>query len=242
MSAHTMVLNRPEAYETTTEQEMMERLLPLEGSQILELGCGAAWITRQLAERYPGSRFRATEVDRIQHEKNLALNTPENLTFLLGGAEKIEAESESVDVIWMLKSLHHVPLELMPSAMDEIVRVLRPGGLAYFSEPVYAGEFNALMSLIHDEKEVRTRAFESLRGLVESGRMQLQGEYFFNVPGCYASWEVFENRFLNITHTELAIDADRYEKIRQAFLAHLGPQGAEFLKPHRVDLLRKPPV
>ncbi len=240
MSAQAMVMNRPEAYETATEQEMMERLLPLQGSRILELGCGAAWITRQLAERYPGSHFTATEVDRIQHQKNLALEVPQNLSFRLGGAEAIEADSGSLDLVWMLKSLHHVPAELMPAAMNEIVRVLRPGGLAYFSEPVYAGEFNALMSLIHDEKEVRTRAFEAVRGLVESGRMQLQGEYFFNVPGRYASWEEFEDRFLNITHTELAIDEARYQRIKQTFLAHLGAQGAEFLKPHRVDLLRKP--
>ncbi len=234
-----MVLSRPEAYETATEQEMMERLLPLDGARILELGCGAAWITRQLAERYPASRFIATEVDRIQHNKNLALTAPPNLEFRLGGAEAIDVEASSVDIVWMLKSLHHVPKALMPAAMEEIVRVLKPGGLAYFCEPVYAGEFNDLMRMIHDEKEVRTLAFEAIRQLVESGRMQLAGEYFFNVPGSYASWEAFEDRFLNITHTELAIDAERYQRIKQAFLAHMGPQGAEFLKPHRVDLLRK---
>jgi SAM-dependent methyltransferase len=137
-------MNRPEAYETATEQEMMERLLPLEGAQILELGCGAAWITRQLAERYPGSRFTATEVDQVQHGKNLALSVPNNLSFRLGGAEASEAETGSVDLVWMLKSLHHVPADAMPVAMQEISRVLKPGGLAYFSEPVYAGEFNAL--------------------------------------------------------------------------------------------------
>ena len=235
-----MVMNRPEAYETAAEQEMMERLLPLQGARIFELGCGAAWITRQLAERYPTSRFTATEVDRLQHEKNLALAAPPNLSFILGGAEAIEAETASVDLVWMLKSLHHVPSALMPAAMQEITRVLKPGGLAYFSEPVYDGEFNALMSLIHDEKEVRTQAFEAIRGLVESGRMQLEGEYFFQVPGNYPSWQAFEDRFLNITHTQLNLDEERYQRIKQTFLTHLGPQGAEFLKPHRVDLLRKP--
>ena len=235
-----MVMNRPEAYETATELAMMERLLPLGEASVLELGCGAAWITRQLAERYPASRFVATEVDRIQHQKNLLQAVPPNLEFRLGGAEKIDAEAETIDIVWMLKSLHHVPQTLMPGAMDEIVRVLRPGGLAYFCEPVYAGEFNALMSLIHDEQVVRTQAFEAIRGLVERGRMHLQGEYFFNVPGRYASWEVFEDRFLNITHTALAIDEERYQRIKRAFAAHMGPEGAEFLKPHRVDLLRKP--
>lgn len=235
-----MVMNRPEAYETATELEMMQRLLPLDGRQILELGCGAAWITRQLAERYPQSRFTATEVDRIQHEKNLAQSVPDNLQFHLGGAEAIDAEPESVDIVWMLKSLHHVPSDLMSAAMGEIVRVLKPGGLAYFSEPVYAGEFNALMSLVHDEKVVRTQAFEAIRSLVETGRMALLGEYFFHVPGRYPSWEAFEDRFLNITHTELAIDAAHYERIKQTFLSHMGPEGADFLKPHRVDLLKKP--
>jgi SAM-dependent methyltransferase len=235
-----MVMNRPQAYEIATEQEMMERLLPLAKGNIFELGCGAAWTTRQLAERYPESRFVATEVDRIQHDKNLTQAAPDNLQFRLGGAEAIDAAAQSVDVVCMLKSLHHVPAALMPAAMEEIVRVLKPGGLAYFSEPVYAGEFNALMSMIHDEKEVRAQAFEAIRGLVGSGRMQLVGEYFFNVPGRYVSWEAFEERFLNITHSKLDIDAQRYAGIKHAFLAHMGSEGAEFLKPHRIDLLRKP--
>ena len=121
-----MAMNRPESYRTAHELEMMQELLPLEGARIVELGCGAAWIARQLAERYPGSRFTATEVDRIQHQKNLDQSVPQNLEFRLGGAEAIEAESGSVDIVWMLKSLHHVPPELMPAAMEEIVRVLRP--------------------------------------------------------------------------------------------------------------------
>lgn len=235
-----MVIDDPKAYETATEVEMMQRLLPLESARVFELGCGAAWITRQLAQRYRKSQFTATEVDRQQHEKNLELSIAENLTFVFGGAEAIDAADGSVDIVCMLKSLHHVPETLFSKAMEEIVRVLKPGGLAYFSEPVYSGSFNDLMRLVHDEKLVRERAFKTLCGLVESGAMHLKGEYFFNVPGCYESWQQFEDRFLNITHTKLSIDPARYAEIRQKFLSHLGPKGAEFLKPHRVDLLQKP--
>jgi SAM-dependent methyltransferase len=235
-----MVINRPEAYETATEEVMMERLMPLDNARILELGCGAAWLASRFAERYPASRFIATEVDEIQHRKNLTQPAPPNLIFRLGGAQAIDEPDGSIDLVWMQKSLHHVPEALMPAAMREIVRVLKPGGLAYFCEPVYFGEFNALMSLIHDEKQVREQAFLAIRGLVERGDMQLRGEFFFNVPGRYETWEQFENRFLKITHTELAIDEVRYRTIKNAFLAHMGPQGAEFLKPHRADLLQKP--
>ena len=238
MSAE-MQLNRPEAYETTTELELMERLLPLDGVRVLELGCGAAWTTRQLAERHPDSHFIATEVDGRQHAKNLRIDLP-NVEFRLEGAQAIGEPDESIDQVWMLKSLHHVPQSLTPRSMAEIVRVLKPGGLAWFSEPVYTGPFNELMSLIHDEKRVREQAFQAIVSLVESGAMKLHAEHFIQVPGTYESWEAFEARFLKVTHTSHDIDQARYERIRRRFLAHMDGGGAHFLKPHRIDLLQKP--
>jgi len=234
-----MQLNRPQAYQVSTERGLMEELLPLASSRVLELGCGATWNTRQLAQRYPKARFIATEVDRVQHEKNRQDGLP-NLTFRLEGAEAIAEPDASIDIVWMLKSLHHVPQELMPRAMAEIVRVLKPGGLAWFSEPVYAGPFNDLMSLIHDEKAVRELAFQAIVSLVASGAMELETERFINVPGSFENWEVFESRFLRVTHTELAIDPARCACIRGAFMAHMSEDGAHFMKPHRIDLLRQP--
>lgn len=130
--------------------------------------------------------------------------------------------------------------ELMDRAMQEIHRVLKPGGLAWVVELVYEGPFNDLMRLIHDEKEVRQLAFDALRTQVESGRLQLLSERFFHVPGCYPDWESFESRFLKVTHTELDIDPARYAVIHKTFRSHMTSDGAHFLKPHRVDLLQKP--
>ena len=45
---------------------------------------------------------------------------------------------------------------------------------------------------------------------------------------------------LKVTHTEHRIDAELYARIKAAFERHLGPDGARFLRPSRVDLLRKP--
>jgi ubiquinone/menaquinone biosynthesis C-methylase UbiE len=238
MSAKRMVLNKQEAYFTGTEIELMEQLLPLNASRVLELGCGSAWITRHLAQAHPDCRFIATEVDTVQHEKNLS-DPVSNISFRLEGAQSISEPDQSVDVVLMLKSLHHVPESVMPQAMNEVARVLKPGGLAYFSEPVYQGEFNALMSLIHDEKVVRELAFKSIQSLSERDEMELLGQHFLYVPGQYDSWRSFESRFLKVTHTKLQIDVARYQRIKGAFMRHMGPRGAEFLKPHRIDLLRK---
>ena len=233
-----MKIDDPDAYRNATELEMIQELLPIRGGDVLELGCGRAWMTRQIAERLAPRQLIATEVDRIQHQKNLQIDDLPQVRFVYGGAEAIDLPDASVDVVLMLKSLHHVPLELMAQGLREIARVLRPGGLAYISEPVYKGDFNAILSLFHDEKEVREAAFATLRQAVEDGTFELAGEYFFYARRDYRDFADFEARILQVTHTEHRIDADLHARIRSAFEAHMTDDGAHFLTPSRVDLLR----
>jgi SAM-dependent methyltransferase len=235
-----MRINDPDAYHTETDLDAIARLLDLRGARVLELGCGDARNTRALVERLGAGEVIATEVDRIQLEKNLARDDLPRVRFRYGGAEAIVEPDASVDAVFMFKSLHHVPQTLMDQSLAEIHRVLRPGGAACFIEPVYWGEFNALMSMIHDEEQVRAAAFAALERAVAAGRFRCEAEVFVQVPGRYPSWDAFAGRFLEVTHTELAIDDARRDLIRAAFERHLGPDGAHFLKPHRIDLLRKP--
>ena len=51
---------------------------------------------------------------------------------------------------------------LLDTALDEIHRVLRPGGVAWFAEPVFAGDLNEIIRLFHDEQVVRQAAFDAL--------------------------------------------------------------------------------
>ncbi|MES9845693.1 MAG: class I SAM-dependent methyltransferase [Candidatus Sedimenticola sp. PURPLELP] len=235
-----MQLHNANAYRSASELEIMEQTLPMTDLNVLELGCGRAWMTRQMAERFHPAHITATEVDRIQHEKNLQIDDLPTVTFTYGGAEQIDLPDNSVDVAVMLKSLHHVPPELMEKGLKEIARVLKPGGLAYISEPVYQGAFNDILKLFNDEKEVRELAFSAVKQAVENGTFELQEQIFFNSPGHYADFTDFEARMLNVTHTEHKIDDALYQQIRAAFEDHMTADGADFLKPSRVDLLRKP--
>jgi len=222
-----------------TELEIIAETLPLEGARVLELGCGGAWMTRRIAEDFPVALIVATEVDRIQHEKNLLITDLPQVEFRYGGAEAIDLPDAGIDMVVMLKSLHHVPVHLMDKALDEIHRVLVPGGLAYISEPVYAGDFNDILKLFNDEKTVREAAFSAVQRAVAGERFELVAEIFFQSAGHYADWEDFENRMLKVTHTEHRIDDVLYARIKAAFERHIGPDGAHFLRPSRVDLLRK---
>jgi SAM-dependent methyltransferase len=226
---------------SSSDFEQISELLPLARARLLELGCGAAFTTRRLAERFPASEIIAMEVDRIQHEKNLLIPDLPNVQFKFGGAQSIDQPDESIDAVIMLKSLHHVPIADMDRAFAEIVRVLRPGGLLYISEPVYAGEFNEILRLFNDERAARQAAFDATVRAVEQGKLLLEREIHFTAVSRFEGFAEFESRVLGATHSAFEVDASLYDEVKAQFVPYINDDGiAEFHNPTRVDLLRKP--
>ncbi len=223
------------------EVKLMLDALPFDGARVLELGCGKAEKTRTLAETGRVAEILALEVDAIQHASNLQVTDLPNVRFAHGGAEAIPAEDNSFDIVIMFKSLHHVPVAHMDTALSEIARVLKPGGLAWISEPVFAGELNEIMRLFHDEKIVREAAFFAVCRAVEDGRLLLKEERFFNTRSLFDSFEQFDARMIRVTHSNHALSPELYREVQEKFASHLTPDGATFLNPQRVDVLQKPP-
>ncbi|WP_068636631.1 class I SAM-dependent methyltransferase [Thauera butanivorans] len=222
------------------EMELLLGTLPLDGAAVLELGCGKAQKTRTLAESGRVAHILALEVDAIQHERNLEITDLPQVEFRHGGAEAIPAEDGRFDAVLMFKSLHHVPAGHMDRALREIARVLRPGGLAWISEPVYAGDFNEILRLFHDEKAAREAAFAAVCKAVDDGSLHLERQLFFNTRSHYRGFADFDARIIRVTHTDHRLSDDVHRQVRDRFNAHLTPEGATFHTPNRVDILRKP--
>jgi ubiquinone/menaquinone biosynthesis C-methylase UbiE len=234
-----MQLVHPNITRTCKEAEIYESLLELDGSAILELGCGKADHTRNIAKAHPSARIVAAEVDRIQHAKNLASASPPNLAFADFGAESIPLGDGSIDLVMMFRSLHHVPLDRMDDAFREIHRVLRPGGHAYISEPVFAGAFNDLVRIYNDEELVRKAAFDAVCRAVDSGRFELVSETFFQTPLQYQSFAEFAKKHFEITHGVRNVTEEQSAAVERLFNTHLRPDGVKLAQQIRVDLLRK---
>jgi ubiquinone/menaquinone biosynthesis C-methylase UbiE len=220
------------------ESEIWSALLKLDGADILELGCGAAELTRQIVASGSDCRVTAMEVDEIQHVKNLKVRDLPNVRFVSGGAEAIPADDASFDIVLMFKSLHHVSQDNMDTAMNEIRRVLKPAGRAYISEPVFAGDFNDILRQFHNEKQVRKAAFAALVQAVEDGRFTLVDEVFFLSPMHFTDFAEFEEKVIGVSHSQHQLSAAVYESVRHDFNMAMTDDGAHFLMPMRVDVLQ----
>ena len=109
------------------------------GDRILDFVCGTAYLTRRLAT-VTGPSGTARGIDPspeiLEHARHVS--KAGNCTFATGVAESLEAEDESYDVVASSLMLHHLPHDLRGTAIEEMYRVLRPGGrllLADFRPP-----------------------------------------------------------------------------------------------------------
>lgn len=228
---------------TNITQELNEdyliETLNLNNKTILELGCGDAQKTINIATTGFDRKVIACEVDEIQHKKNIQLNH-KNIEFKLCGAEDIHMEDESVDMIFMFKSFHHIPINLMPKALSEIKRVLKPNGLAYISEPLFMGDLSDIIAMFHNEEFVRTEAFNAIKNSVDNEEFKLFQEIFFYTLVTYNDFDEFKTKVMNVTFNDNNITKEVEEKVKEKFLeASMDKQTATFKKPFRVDILQK---
>jgi len=221
------------------ELDLLAELLPLARRDIVELGCGAAALARELLTRYPDSRVTGLEVDTRQHTKNLA-HPQAGLSFVAAGAQAVPFADASFDLALMLKSLHHVPMALMAQALGEVARVLRPGGHLYVSEPIYGGAFNEVIRVFNDEGTVRAAAQVAVDAALRDGAWTQVAERRFAMPVQFEDFDDFERRLMRPTFADHGLDAAKIDATRSAFERHAGRDGsAAFERPMHVRLLRR---
>lgn len=112
------------------KREMMTRLPRIDSPLCLDLACGTGDISFLLAKKYPAGRIIGIDIT----EKMLVLarrrNECPNVGFFRQDMGRLSIDSRTVDIVTGGYALRNAPdLEV---ALDEINRVLRPGGTAAF--------------------------------------------------------------------------------------------------------------
>jgi SAM-dependent methyltransferase len=112
--------------------ELFRRLAhPRPGDRLLEVGCGSGEFT----VRFQGLGLEVWAFDLtppcVAHAAQV-LDAEKEFQFIAADITRIPFPTSSFDIVFGVSILHHVPLE---AAFAEIIRVIRPGGRFFFSEP-----------------------------------------------------------------------------------------------------------
>lgn len=221
-----------------TDAEIIERLVELDGREVVDVGCGGGAVSAKLAAL--GATVLGLEPDPIQAAKNRDADPIPNVTLVEGSAESIPRESGTVDAVIFGKSLHHVPKDLMDAALREAARVLKPGtGLLYSLEPDIRGEFSQLMKPFHDETQVRAWAQEALTRTADP-LFEEAAQYWYEITVTFHDFESFAGRALGATFNDIDAGKIMTDEVRRNFEAGRSGDEFSFHNLMRVRLYRGP--
>jgi SAM-dependent methyltransferase len=215
---------------------MLERLVQPAGKDVVDIGCGAGGLVRELTAL--GSRVVGIEVSDQQLAAALAHDGKTGARYLIGRAQALPLEDQTVDVAVFMRSLHHVPPRDLSTALAEAARVLRPGGMVYVAEPLAQGEYFELVSLVDDETTVRAAAQQAL---TDAGRAGLRRctTVEYDVAIRVTDLHSLRVRVVSSDPDRAPVFDARAAELARALklLGEPAADGRVFLQPMRADLL-----
>ena len=114
--------------------QLLNRIHPFGGQIAVDLGCGKGSYTSEIAQWYDvimGIDIVPENVS-IARER-LRLNGSGKIHLLCAAGDAIPLADESVDSVFLIEVLDHVPF--LRLCLEEIFRVLKPGGMLFLTVP-----------------------------------------------------------------------------------------------------------
>lgn len=191
---------------------------------VVDVGCGmgnmVAWFVSQGGH--------AVGVDTAERVARARARHPEcAASFVEGDATHLPLESASADMILFLASLHHIPESNMAKAMQEAVRVLKPGGQLVIVEPVAApGAYTSLTHMVEDETQV-LKAAKAVVDQFDRFGLELSAESHLAMKRRLADFRALLDEYVN-DPLECEACRKRAESMTNALAAAEGTEPEQF--------------
>lgn len=141
---------------TTHEQVLTDVLVDLAGRRVLDVGCGAGALVRWF--RAQGAVVTGAECGTEMRRRAVEADPHHADDYVDAEGQDLPFDDDTFDVVVYSYSLHHVPTGLIPDALSEAHRVLRPGGQLVVIEPAVDRPGRAVAPEVVDETVQRTAA------------------------------------------------------------------------------------
>jgi len=110
------------------------------GQRVLDLGCGAGWASRLLAQlvgdgQRPGQVVGLDVSDEMIRRARANSTEYDNLLFIVGSAQQIPWQEDFFDKVLSVESFYYYADQ--ERALDELFRVMAPGGELYILINLY---------------------------------------------------------------------------------------------------------
>ena len=113
-------------------EKRLRTLDPQPGQRLLDVGCGNGAATIHLARAFDLA-VTGLDVDPEQIDAaTIAAGAPPAARFVVGNATELPFGENAYDLVYSNKTTHHV--SDWPRALDEMARVLAPGGCLVYSD------------------------------------------------------------------------------------------------------------
>lgn len=152
---------------------------------ILDLGCGQGKSFRPLVELFRPQRIVAIDAEEKCLERARAEAAKERVTIdlRLRDAAELDLPDESVDLVFCHQTFHH--LVRQEETLDEVRRVLRPGGVFLFAESTRAYIHSWIIRLLFRHPMHLQRSAEEYMAMIRAHGLRFGRE---NVSLPYLWW------------------------------------------------------
>lgn len=209
-------------------EHAVSRLAPRAGERILDLATGTGWTARRVARM--GGRVTAVDISEgmLAAARELAAAEALEIDFQLGEAEHLPFADDAFDGVISTCGVMFAPDQ--EAAVGELARVCRPGGrLAIVAWPADSNAVAVRQRLAPfmpppppspppspynwgDRDWLRTALGEAFEVGFE------EGVAIHRLPDAETAWQVYEAGFGPVRMLAAALEPERREELRQAFM------------------------